>query len=348
LLVSRIGNGVAQAGIFPASTRTIALWNPQSGRAAASGVLGAAMSVGGALGAGLTGWMLGYMSARYVFAIFAVPGLLWAVGFWWWFRERPEEHASVNDAECELIAQGRTTTKSSDAAKFNARMWFQLTTSPAAWLICGQQFFRAGGYAFFASWFATYLMQTRGVSTAESGFLTALPLIATVFGSTLGGITSDAVFRRTQSLALARKAVAAGSLTLCAAIVFSAFFVADPTAAVSVISVGAFLAAFAGPCAYTVTMDMGGNHVASLFSTMNMIGNFGAGLMPWVVPRFKTWIEETPSLLARCDGNSWNAVLVLFALTYLGSAFCWILLSTTGTVFDQSLFGRQMNHDEVH
>ncbi|MEO8495595.1 MAG: MFS transporter, partial [Planctomycetota bacterium] len=210
---------------------------------------------------------------------------------------------------------------------------------------CGQQFFRAGGYAFFASWFATYLMETRGVSTAQSGFLTAMPLIATVIGSTLGGVTSDAVFRATRSLALSRKGIAGGSLTLCAGLVYSAFFVADPTAAVLVISSGAFLAAFAGPCAYTVTMDMGGNNVASLFSTMNMIGNFGAGLMPWIVPRFKTWVEGSPSLLAQCDGNSWNAVLVLFAATYLGSAICWLLLSTNGTVFDQSMFGKQLDYD---
>ena len=346
LLASRIGNGVAQAGIFPSSTRTMALWNPQSGRASASGILGAAMSVGGALGATLTGVMLGFMPAKYIFAVFAVPGILWAVVFWWWFRERPEEHESVNQAECDLIAAGSTTTKTNANKQFDSTMWLQLTTSPAAWLICGQQFFRAGGYAFFASWFATYLMETRGVSTAQSGVLTALPLVATVIGSTLGGVTSDAVFRATRSLALARKGLAGGSLTLCAGLVFSAFFVADPNVAVLVISIGAFLAAFAGPCAYTVTMDMGGNNVASVFSTMNMIGNFGAGLMPWLVPKFKSWIEQSPSLLDQCDGNSWNAVLVLFAVTYLGAAICWFFLSTNGTVFDQSWYGRQSSHDE--
>lgn len=346
LLVSRIGNGISQAGIFPCSARTIAIWNPQTGRAFASGTLGAAMSVGGAVGAGLTGWMLGYIPAKFIFAIFAVPGILWAIGFWFWFRERPEEHGSVNEAECNLIREGNEKKEATDRTTIDWSMWQQLTTSPAAWLICGQQFFRAAGYAFFASWFATYLMETRDVSTAKSGVLTAMVLLATVLGSTLGGVTSDAVFRATRSLGLARKGVAGVSLTLCAILVFSAFFVADPTAAVLVISFGAFLAAFAGPCAYTVTMDMGGKNVASLFSTMNMIGNFGAGLMPWIVPRFKTWIEETPSLIARCNGNSWNAVLVLFAVTYLGAAICWSMLNTRGTVFDQSLFGRQTGYDE--
>ncbi len=342
VLASRIGNGVAQAGIFPCSARTISLWNPQTGRASASGQLAAAMSIGGAIGASLTGWMLGYMSAKVIFIAFAAPGFLWAIGFWLWFRERPDEHSSVNDAEVALISQDDKVV-SKESEDDVTMMWLRMLTSPAAWLICGQQFFRAAGYAFFASWFATYLIETREVSTVQSGFLTALPLIATVCGSTLGGITSDAVFRATRSLGIARKGIASFSLTACACIVFSAFFVADATVAVSVISCGAFLAAFAGPCAYTVTMDMGGKNVASLFSTMNMIGNFGAGLMPWIVPRFKTWIEQTPSLLDKCDGNSWNAVLVLFAITYLGAAACWLMLQTRGTVFDQALIGTSID-----
>ncbi len=350
LLASRLASGVAQAGLFPCSVRTIALWNPQQGRAMASGILGAAMSVGGAIGAGLTGWMLGFLSATTIFALFAIPGLFWALAFWLWFRERPAEHPSVNAAERALVRgisgggdsidQGgsrQTFPEDADAALGGGRMWLELTTSPAAWLICGQQFFRAGGYAFFASWFATYLMETRGVSTAQSGLLTAMPLLATVAGSMLGGYASDAIFRATGSLSLSRKGVAGGSLMLCAVLVSSAFFVADPTIAVLVISSGALLAAVAGPCGYTMTMDMGGSNVASLFSTMNMLGNFGAGLTPWLVPRFKIWVESSPTWLAYCDGNSWNAVLVLFALMYFGAAACWFLLSTKGTVFDQSL-----------
>ena len=345
VVASRIGTGIAQAGIFPCSTRTIAIWNPQTERAFASGNLAAAMSIGAAMGAPLTGWMLGLMSAKMIFVIFAIPGVIWAVGFWYWFREEPAEHEAVNSAELEVIngPQEEKAAPSNDGD--TATMWLRMLTSPAAWLICGQQFFRAAGYAFFASWFATYLMETRGVSTAQSGILTMLPLLATVAGATLGGKTSDAIFRATQSLGLARKGIACVSLTICAFLVASAFFVAEPTLAVVIISCGAFLAAFAGPCAYTVTMDMGGRNVASLFSTMNMIGNFGAGLMPWMVPRFKTWIEETPSLLEQCNGNSWNAVLIFFAVTYLGAAVCWLLLRVKGTVFDQALIGGPLDSD---
>jgi len=362
VLASRLASGVSQAGLFPCSVRTIAIWNPQSERGSASGILGAAMSVGGAIGAGLTGWMLGFMPATTIFGIFAIPGLFWAAVFWIWFREFPDDHSAVNQSELKLIRGGnsKSNTASSTATLAQSTatvtaviespasrrlMWLELSTSPAAWLLFAQQFFRAAGYAFFASWFATYLMETRGVSTGKSGVLTAMPLIATVIGSMFGGYASDAIFQATRSLAWARKGVAGASLSVCAVLVFGAFFVSDPTMAVAVISLGAFLAAIAAPCGYTMTMDMGGTHVASVFSTMNMLGNFGAGLTPWLVPQFKTWIEENPVLLEFCDGNSWNAVLLLFVAMYVGAAICWFMISTNGTVFEQSYLRRKSNDD---
>ncbi len=338
VLASRIANGIAQAGVFPASTRSIAIWYPASNRAMASGILGAAMSVGGALGVGLTAWLLNYLPARSILAILALPGIVWAIGFWYWFREHPSEHRGVNAAELALIDTGRNSQHASSANQVGLHMWLGLFLSPATWFICGQQFFRAGAYAFFTTWFPTYLAETRQISVGNSGLLTMLPLIATVAGSTLGGVFSDAVYRWTGSVSAARKGVSSVSLGLCAGLVISAYFCASLTSIITLITLGAFLAAIAGPCAYTATMDMGGRNVASLFSTMNMMGNFGAGALAGLIPDFKNWIESSPSLLELCGGNSWNAVLPLFASIYFGAALCWLLLNMKGTVFDQSLW----------
>jgi hypothetical protein len=73
-------------------------------------------------------------------------------------------------------------------------------------------------------------------------------------------------------------------------------------------------------------MDFGGQHVAPVFSTMNMIGNFGAGLLPWVVPAFRRLIDDSPKLLELSGGNSWNAVLILFGVLYFLASACWMLV----------------------
>jgi nitrate/nitrite transporter NarK len=204
------------------------------------------------------------------------------------------------------------------------------------WLICSQQFFRAGGQVFFASWFATYLQETRGVSQEKSALLTALPVVAMMIAALVGGGVSDYVYNITGSLDRARRGVAFSSLLLCAVILAGAYFVPDPVLAVAIISLAIFCAGFAGPCAYAVTIDMGGRHVPAVFSTMNMIGNFGAGLLAWYVPYFRTGLLPR---LGITGVSSWDAVLLLFAATYLAAALCWMRLRVAGSVFDPDSSG---------
>lgn len=342
LIVSRVAKGLAQAGLFPVCTGVVANWFPGTGRAFATGALASFMSVGGAAGAALTGWLVVEIGWRWMFALYSLPGLLWAVWFWKWFRNVPREHDSVNAAERKVIEGlppeapvdeplSPTTAgqKNSGRSSATPTPWLQLLTSPAMWCIGGQQFFRAAGYMFFTSWFATYLQESRGVTIGTSGVLTMLPLLSVVAGSLAGGAVSDAVLRRSGSLRLARQALAGCSLVLCAALTLSAYFFADTLAAVLIISAGSFFAAVAGPCGYTITIDMGGEHVPTVNSVMNMCGNVGAMLFPLAVP----WLLR--------QTGSWNAVLLCFGALYIAGAICWWCLRAQGNVFDQALCGKR-------
>jgi len=338
-LAARIVQGIAQAGLFPTTTVTVAKWFPLTGRGFATGALGSFMSLGGALCAWLTGVLLEVFEPRVApgwnwrltFLLFAVPGIIWAVWFWWWFRDEPHDHQRVNEGELRLIRGDRTTK--AQPARLPTRggtavlrtPWLALFSSPALWWLCGQQAFRAAGYMFFTSWFATYLQETRGVSIAHSGFLNMLPLIVVVAAGMVGGALSDWLLKRTASRDVARRWMSIGSLLTCAGLIFWALVIEDALTAVLVISAGSFFAALASPCAYAMTIDMGGSHVATVNATMNMMGNFGAWMFPIGVP----W------LLARF-GN-WDAVLVVFGALYVVGALFWLLLKPEGTIVGQAL-----------
>ena len=370
-VVARVLQGVAQAGLFPMCTVTVAKWFPKNGRAFATGSLGSFMSVGGALCAWLTGVLLEVLEPhvapgwnwRLTFLLFGVPGILWAVWFWRWFRDEPREHPAVSAAEVELIEENpsdwertrlacssrrpaensshllsQAAKPASDETNGGAKPpaaretralprtpWLALFSSPALWWICGQQVCRAAGYMFFTSWFATYLQETRGVGIARSGFLNMLPLLAVVVGGMAGGVLSDWLQKRSGSRNLARRWMGMMCMFLCAGLIFWALVLDDALFAVLVISAGSFCAALAGPCAYTITIDMGGPHVATVNATMNMMGNLGAWAFPIAVP----W------LLTRF--GSWDAVLVVFGTCYVASALFWLLLKPEGTILDQSL-----------
>lgn len=296
LMVIWIVVGLSQAGAFPVAMRTVAGWHPQSERAMASGALAAMMSLGAALCAALTGLLVNWVPWPILFACYAVPGFVWAIVFYVWFRDRPEDHQSVNGSELAVI-RGTVTAEAEPGVVREPTPWMSLAASWPMWMICGQQYFRAAAQVFFGSWFTTFLLESRHISLTQSGLLSVLPYLALAAACLIGGGVSDFVFRRTGSLKLARKGLAIASLTLCASLIFSAWYVQDATLAVILISVGTFCSGLASPCAYAVSVDMGGRHVGAVFATMNMFGNIGAGVLPWLVPRFRQGVESSPTLL---------------------------------------------------
>ncbi|MGE0378938.1 MAG: MFS transporter [Planctomycetaceae bacterium] len=345
LVTGRIASGVAQAGLFPCAADTISRWHSTTERALVSGVLAAAMQAGAIIAAPLTVMLLDVMSWRVVFALFSIPGLCWAAGFYWWFRDRIEDHPAANVAEVALVRQGRLAADEQAGHAGEPVPWLQLAVSRSMWMICGQQFFRAAAYVWFASWFATYLQETRSVSREASGWLTSIPLLTSMFGSLVSGGLSDWVLVRTGNRGLARKGVAFFSLIICSVLVFGAYFISDPKLATISIGAGAFFAACAGTSAYATTIDMGGRHVASVFAVMNMSGNFGAALLATVVPWFRAALDDSPELLEMFGGNSWNAVLVLFGVMYVLAAGCWLLLRAEGSVFVEGFRNEEFAND---
>jgi ACS family glucarate transporter-like MFS transporter len=319
LLAARIGQGSAQAGLLPCATNSVSRWFPATRRAFASGALGSSMSVGGALGAALAGLLLSVLGWRWLFVLFAFPGLVWAAWFLFWFRDRPEDHPGVNPGELHVI-RGHAESPREDSLAAGPTPWLAIFTSPAMVWICGQQFFRAAGYIFYATWFPTFLREARGVSLADSGILTSLPLCGVVAGTLVGGLASDHLLARTGSRRLARQGVAVVSLVLCAAFILAARPVADAWPAVLLITAGSFCSSVGGPCAYAITIDMGGRNVPMVFATMNTAGNVGAMLFPLVVP----------SILEHAGG--WDAVLFTFAGVHLAAAACWLALKPSGTI----------------
>jgi MFS family permease len=308
LLTTRLAMGAAEAGIFPSSTGALGRWFPPERRASVSGVLASFMGVGGAIGAALTGLVLAILPWRWMFAIYAVPGLLWAFGFAWWFRDYPRDHPAVNEAELHLIGDGG---QCADSDRDQDSTWSVLRSRAVAGLVA-QQFFRAAGAIFYISWFPTYLHETRGVGVFAAGVLSSLPHWAIVAGSLAGGWLSDRVLAASGSLRLARQGVAAASMAVAAVLIGLAYPVSAPLPAVLVLSAGAFTASMAGPCAYARCIHLGRGRTAQVFSVMNTAGAVGSVLFPVIAPRV---VSAT---------GSWDSVLVLFAGLHVAACACWL------------------------
>ena len=204
LRYSRIALGLTQAGLVPCCMKVLADWYPLARRGTASAVLSGSMQAGAVLASGLTATLLPSLGWRKVLRAYSSIGILWAVAFYVWFRNRPDKHPSTNQAEVTLIlsrdpvrvrADGDTNLsqdrpdgiKNRDSSLppvshlLKHRSTLALITSVSMWAICGQAFFRNFGYEFFTTWFPAYLERAHGVKTVQAGMFTMVPLVGVGF-----------------------------------------------------------------------------------------------------------------------------------------------------------------------
>ncbi|MFO1006169.1 MAG: MFS transporter [Planctomycetaceae bacterium] len=307
--------GLAQAGAFPCAAKAIGQIFPDTERARASGILASGMMIGSAIGPYLTGRLLHVFSAtelghqypswRIVFGVYAIPGILWVLAFLMTVSSHRLPHSSPQ----QLAATGKPID------------WSRVFRSGSLALLCGQQFFRAAAMVFFATWFPSFLQETRNVSMRESGDLTTIVGVGGVLGSLCGGFSSDWLLKTTGNSRLSRQGVAVVGLGTCSVLILASYFVKDVRAATGLIAVGAFFATLGGVSGYTVAIKFGGNQVATVFSIMNMCGNIGSSLFPLAAGQ-----------LVKRTGN-WNLMLFLFAGIMAIDAICWAFLNPKGTLF---------------
>jgi len=224
---------------------------------------------------------------------------------------------SVNRAELDLIAVDPPPVK-----KATPVFALAFLVSLPLWLICIQQALRAGAMRFVDQWLPTYLEQVplAGIADEHSrlawaNHLTSFPQYIGVFSGPIGGFVSDWILRRTGKRRLARNGVAIASLGLGVVCFLPIFLVSSAELQVVFFTLGTFVSTCAAPCAYALTMDVGGKDLPTVFGAMNMMGNFGAAAMTGLVPRLNHW-----------TGGTWQASLILFVAIHALALLCWLVL----------------------
>lgn len=297
--------GLGQAGLFPACTKLIGAWFPAAGRAAASGALIFSQAVGVALAPLLTATLLGPLTWRETFALYAIPGLVWAAAF-----------------AVAVPSRGRGGPLNRPPAALGEPVWRRLVTSGPMLLLCGQQLLRGAAMVFFFTWFPRFLQQTGGLSEQEAGRLTAWPGVGVMLGGLLGGAASDWLLRATGNRRLSRQGVAVVGMTCCAGLVLAAYFAADVRTVIALFTLGAFWGTFGGVSGYSVAIEFGGTRVGTVFAAMNTCGNVGAAVFPaaigWAVART----------------GSWDVAILGFAALFAVDAVLWALLNPKRPLFE--------------
>lgn len=270
MIICRALFGAGEAGAFPIATRSLSNWMLPTERGWAQGLTHAGSRLGGAVTPVIVVAIIAMWGWRAPFFIFAGFGVLWGVVWFWYYRDRPDEHASVNPEERDLIrnALNRKTRANSSVP------WKQILTNPQMWMLAGM--YACYGYSIniYLSWFPKYLVDTHNMDLATMGLYASLPLMAGVGGDLLGGWTSDLLVKRT-GLTWARRLVAMVGFLGAGGFIMLAINIADPKLGIWIFALAVFFLELTVGVSWAVALDIGDEFAGSVSATMNTVGSIG-------------------------------------------------------------------------
>jgi ACS family D-galactonate transporter-like MFS transporter len=282
LLGLRLALGVSEAPCFPANSRVVATWFPQSERAFATGVYTVGEYIGLAFLSPLMFWLLVHHGWRSLFIVCGLIGFVFVLVWIARYRD-PPEHKGVNAAELELIAAGGGLVGSdSKTARIDWSKAGRLLRFRQMWGICLGQFAGNSTLVFFLTWFPTYLATERHMAFLKIGFYAVLPFIAASVGVLFGGWWSDTMLRRGKSANVARKAPIITGLLLASTII-AANFVESNSAVIAILSL-AFFAQGMAALGWTLVSDIAPRGMLGLTGgVFNLAANLAGIVTPLVI-----------------------------------------------------------------
>jgi sugar phosphate permease len=318
LYYSRVALGIAQAGLVPCCSKVIADWFPVSRRGIISAIVASSMQVGAIAATRLSARLLAPVGWRPLLESYGVTGIVWAVVFYLWFRNRPEEHRGVNVSERRLIEEGRPLLTPEGKSGIRTGRSLAIWLSVGVWAYCIQAFFRAYGYEFFTTWCPAYLEKAYQLTRKDAGELTSWPLLAFGIGGVMGGVIVDWLLSRTGSRRISRSGTAIVGMLVCALCLAAATQAGSAVLVTWLLSIGCLFASLSGPATWAAGMDLGGRSTPILFGVMNMVGNIGSYFSPIQVGKLFDRIEHT--------SGSWDLVLWLFVGIHVAGAVAWLFV----------------------
>ena len=266
LLATRFMFGIGEAGAFPNTGICVSRWFPAVERARAYGFFLMSTQLGGALSPLLIVPLQIWLGWRATFYFLGMIGVLWAVAWYRWYRDSPQEKSEVTAEEREEIGV--------HASADNHRLpWGAALRSTNLWAMFLLAFCYVYAFYFFISWLHTYMVKGRGF-TEGALLLSAAPPVLGALGNVAGGIVCDRLSKRF-GLKWGRRSVGLAGMS-CAA-VFMGATVLTPDKYLALLFLGLVYAgittqqsAFAA-----VLLDIGRQYVGGIAGAANMFANIG-------------------------------------------------------------------------
>lgn len=181
--------GLSEAAAVPSGIKAIAEWFPARERSVAVGWFNAGTSLGALIAPPIVVAVTLWADWRVAFIVTGAVGLLWAAG-WYAFYRSPAVHPAITPAEQAMIAADRPTTPPRRAT---AR---EILGTAKFWAIAVPRFLAEPAWQTFSFWIPLYLASERGMDLKQIALFAWLPFLAADMGGVLGGYLSPFLVKR--------------------------------------------------------------------------------------------------------------------------------------------------------
>ncbi|EJA8222837.1 MFS transporter [Salmonella enterica] len=309
--------GFSEAPSFPTNARIVAAWFPTNERATATACFNAGQYFALALFSPLLGWLTFAWGWQHVFTVMGIIGFILTF-IWVRYVHNPSEHPMISRQELKYITDGGAIidmdTKS--AAKKSSGGWTSvkqmLTNRMLMGVFLGQYFINSITW-FFLTWFPIYLVQQRGMSILNVGFIASIPAICGFAGGILGGVCSDWLLKKGMSITAARKIPIVFGMLLATSLILCNY-IESHVVVVSLMALAFFGKGF-GALGWTVVSDVAPKEAAGMCGGLfNAFGNVASIVTPLVIGYL---VKEM---------HSFNSALIFVGASAIAAMLCYLLV----------------------
>jgi ACS family hexuronate transporter-like MFS transporter len=282
--------GIGEAGLLPATVKTVAEWFPKSERALAVGMTNVGIGVGSMIAAPFVTWLILRHNWRIAFLVCGAAGFAWLLLWLLVYHEPGAADLSDQEGHRETAVNALGTLGKKAEPTTEEFSWTRLVRLPQVWGLMAARFLADPVWYFHLYWLPPYLSEARGLNLKQIGAYGWIPYAAVVVGNVVGGLLPGYLLRKGFSLTLTRKGMAAGAAFLMPVTIMAAR-VDTPGAAIGLIALAVLLAWIWATTLFTLPADLfPPNLVGSVYGLSGFAGSLGAVVfMPvvgWVVDHF--------------------------------------------------------------
>lgn len=278
LIVTRFLVGVVHAPFFPVTIGgTIASWFPVKQWGLPNGLSSTGLTLGAAATAPLIVWLMESHGWRGALLMMAPAGIVVGAVYYWFITDDPKDHPRMTASELEFIKSDRPVA---DAGPDHGA-WKKLLKNRNVLLITISYFCMNYIFYLFFNWFFFYLVDVKGFSAADAGFLTAALWVLGSVGATAGGFICDLLVRRI-GVRLGPRYLVMVALTLSAIFLFFGATSDKASVAVALLCICFAFNQITEAPFWVATMAVSGKHASVATGVLNTGGNltgFVGGMM---------------------------------------------------------------------